>query len=115
MYRLRLASAAPEPWIRGKPVDVELCLITERARWTARPKQETIQVTVTAMDRLLSIHEKGIKAKTEPSKPHVDPITGVCKFQLTLTGRDSGGNSSQLLALRYDVKPPTSVLHHPAL
>lgn len=58
MYRLRLASAAPEPWIRGKPVDVELCLITERARWTARPKQETIQVTVTAMDRLLSIHEK---------------------------------------------------------
>lgn len=58
---------------------------------------------------------KGIKAKTEPSKPHVDPITGVCKFQLTLTGRDSGGNSSQLLALRYDVKPPTSVLHHPAL
>eukprot|EP00041_Stephanoeca_diplocostata_P011662 m.193131 g.193131 ORF g.193131 m.193131 type:complete len:93 (+) comp18620_c0_seq7:348-626(+) len=74
MLRLRLATRIPDPVSLDHDFEIDMRVVTERARWTPRTKKDggqVIKFSVLDGHSLAPLPGNALQFKTEPAKPIV--------------------------------------------
>lgn len=91
MLRLRLATRIPDPVAIDRDIEIDLRVVTERARWTPRSKKDGGQVvkfSVLDGHSLAALPGNSIQFKTEPAKAIVSQTLPIQCTYTVRHGRD---------------------------